>query len=151
MMTVEERLDAVAGFVLQNPTSTEADCVVHLVSLGDTQAHAEAAMPQYIQFLIGFGYITTPTYEAMRDWANTISVQALMTAKAALMDAYNAEIKKEERRLDLQEQITAVEEAIADIPEPTPEDLERAWEAFTGIESLQGTLAALQAELESLG
>ncbi len=91
-MTIEERLQLVIGFVKQNATSTQTELVDFLVSQGDTQTEAENAIPLYIGMLVSFGYIINSTYEAMRDWSNTVSIEALNNASATLLGEYNKQI-----------------------------------------------------------
>lgn len=113
-MTIEQRLQLVIGFVKQNATSTQAQLVDFLVSQGDTQKDAENAIPIYIQMLVDFGYITTATYEAMRDWGNAVSDTALSNASNTLLNEYYKQKQQAEEVAQLQSEIASIEQEITD-------------------------------------
>jgi len=116
-MTIEERLQLVVGFVKNNTTSTQTELVDFLVSQGDTQTEAENAIPLYIGMLVSFGYIINATYEDMRDWGNTVSVEALSNASTTLLGEYYKQVTIAEQKIKDTETISEYNNQILKLEE----------------------------------
>ena len=121
-MTIEQRLQLTIGFIKQGNTSTENQLVDFLVSQGDTQSEAVNAIPLYLNMMVQFGYIETPTYVAMRDWWNSRTVEQILTATKAMLVEYNALKKAEEDRLEAVRTLEAVNAQIAEL-EAQPDEI----------------------------
>lgn len=121
-MQIEQRLQLTIGFIKQGNTSTETELITYLVSQGDTLEDAQAAIPLYLGMMVQFGYIDTPTYEAMRDWGNSRTVEQITVATTAMLQAYEGLKKKEKEVSDLLAEKTRLEEDVVLLESPLSEE-----------------------------
>lgn len=124
-MEIEQRLQLTIGFVRQAPTSTESDLITFLVSKGDVTEEAEAALPLYLGMMLQFGFLTDSTYEAMRDWGNSHTIEQITVATGAMLVAYN-KIEEQARVVaEAEAELTIVQSRLAELEgvETTDEEL----------------------------
>lgn len=156
-MTIEERLQHTIGFIKQSPSSTQEQLISYLISVGDTEAEASAALPLYLTMMVQFGYIDTATYEAMRDWGNARSVEQITVATTAMLAAYNQTKKAAEDKANLEAEKVRLETDADELETPfTQQQIDDLVEAeqqhrYFVAASFRERIASIENELAQYG